>query len=132
MGRENKLDAYIIEKIPYFNKEGAVVGTIFHGSKVMNIPLIDGPASFMLTCPSNFFAETEWEIMFLLQKRMSHKLIAKTLGCSLNRVHKSIEVIYQKCGIGSVAQLVEFLRNMHWDSYIPGKFVRHGHTPLIV
>ncbi len=61
-------------------------------------------------CPADQLTVREWTIARLIAKGESHKEIAQTLNRSPATVRNQIQAIYEKLQIGSIAMLIEALR----------------------
>lgn len=136
-GRENALQAYFFDKIPFFNDEGNVVGTYFHGRRAEHLPLdfyLHTPgspgSSLILTRPNDIFTDGEWNVIFFLLQGKTQKEIARFLNLSVGYVHNRIPIIFEKIGVSSTRQLSEYCRCMGWNNYVPERFLTHRHVFL--
>lgn len=122
---------YISEKIPLLNKDKECIGILWNAKKILNInPLIyhEKKAVNILKTyqESSFFSKRELEIIFLLQQRFGSKEIAKYLNLSPITVNHKLQVIYQKMGVNSARQLIEYCKTYSLDNFIPERFLTPG------
>lgn len=69
--------------------------------------------------PNDLFNPGKLEIIFLAQKRLSAKEIARRLGLSLGTEENRLSLVYEKAGVHSIIQLVEYCKQTGLDNYIP-------------
>lgn len=91
---------------------------IYHEKKAINIL-----KTYQESC---FFSKRELEIIFLLQQRLGSKEIAKYLNLSPITVNHKLQVIYQKTGVNSARQLIEYCKAYSLDNFIPERFLTPG------
>ncbi|ELY5938875.1 PAS domain-containing protein [Cronobacter malonaticus] len=127
-GKERNLSAYFFDKLPLYDDNNNVIGTIFMGRKAVHLNtdfyINAGRAdSILLTKPSDIFTEKEWEVIFYLLRNMSNKQIAEKIQRSVNTVRAHLTSIKNKLGLDTNKQVVDFIHANGWENYIPEKYM---------
>lgn len=136
-GKDNQHDLIptLCKKSPLLDDE-QVVGVIAHAIQ------LDAPALLyymnrlnrqVLTfdAPDKTFSAKELEIAFWAQQRLSSKAIAKRLNLSHRTVENRLCVMYQKAGVNSLSQFIDYCKMQGLDNYIPANFIRKGCQLLV-
>lgn len=84
------------------------------------------PSVLTLNPPVNTFTDRELEIIFYAMQRMPAKEIAPRLHISHRTVENRLLRIYNKIGVSSVNELIEYCHNVGLNNYIPKKLLREG------
>lgn len=129
VGKGSSLQTMCFDSSPFYDDEGACVGTMLQVSPVtIFCPsyILEGevPKPLLHSKPSNFFTNAEWEIIFLLSMRLSGKDMSRTLGLSLKAVEHRISSSLQKTGTTSSKELIQFCQDKKWDLYAPPRFLK--------
>lgn len=127
--KKSHLQPWYFDKYPLMDSIGSCIGTIFHGRPVETITLarldkIKVPASLVFSPPSDLFQKREWEIIFYLMQGFTAKHIAGHLYLSGRTVSNHIQSIYQKAGVNSRRDLIEFCHVNNISNYIPASFFK--------
>lgn len=127
---ERNLSAYFFDKIPLYDRDKNVLGTIFMGRKAVHLATdfyLNGgrPNSIVLTKPSDEFTDMQWDIIFLLIQRYSEKEIANKLNLTPKAVNNHISRIYAKVDVTNHIQFIDYIKNNGWANYVPEKYFRN-------
>lgn len=134
-GHDKRLSAYFFDKSPLYDEGDNVIGTIFHGRLAEHLSLRfystgGKPESIILTAPDGIFTDKEWELIFLLRQRHSLRECSGILGISQSAVDDRLRRIYDKKGVRSVKELIDFVRFNNWHTYVPARFITSNHIIL--
>ncbi|HHL2562158.1 TPA: helix-turn-helix transcriptional regulator [Yersinia enterocolitica] len=118
---------WFFDKYPLIDENGISIGTIFHGRTVDNMTLtylnkIKIPTSLVFTPPSTLFSNREWEVLFYILHSFSSKDIAKKLCLSPRTVCNIIQIIYNKAGVSSKRQIIDYCYEQKINNYVPQSF----------
>ncbi|WP_145483984.1 helix-turn-helix transcriptional regulator [Yersinia rohdei] len=128
---------YFCDKYPLIDKNGVSQGLIFHARQVEDIILtqlnkIKVPTSLIFTPPSESFTKREWEVLFYVLHSFSSSEIAKKLHLSSRTVSNIIQKIYDKAGVTSKRQIIEYCYEKKINNYVPQSFFEYsGSFPLM-
>ncbi|MFV8798946.1 helix-turn-helix transcriptional regulator [Yersinia sp. LJYL362] len=128
---------YFVDKFPLMDEYGVSQGVICHGRPVEDIILthlnkIKVPTSLIFTPPSDLFSKREWEVLFYIIHSLSSMEIAKKLHLSSRTVGNITQKIYNKMGVSSRQQMVDYCYENKINNYIPQSFFEYsGSFPLI-
>jgi len=117
--------------MPLYNDQNKIIGTIGH-SRIIDAPTLlfymnkFNRKTIQFDAPNNIFTKGELDIIFWAQQRLSSKEIARRLDISPRTVENKLQLIYEKAGVHSRIQFVEYCKHTGLDSYIPSDFVRKG------
>lgn len=125
------LRPYISSKTPIYNKNGKCLGTMWSAMKVTlfsPVQLVNNKAPSVLVTDVEHdkFTKRELDIIFWAQQRLSSKEIAKLLNISPRTVENKLSLIYEKVGVHSIIQLVEYCKEEGLDKYIPQCLLKKG------
>lgn len=132
-GREKLWQSYIFEKMPLYDENNEVAGTIFHARKPDFLPqlfLTNEQSSVFLTPPDFKITHREWEVLFLYCHRLTHKYIANQLKISIRTVESHIQSVKKKFNLGSKKEVIDFFYEHGWNNYIPPNLIRNRHIIL--
>ncbi|AHM76484.1 helix-turn-helix transcriptional regulator [Yersinia hibernica] len=127
---------YFVDKYPLIDENGISRGVICHGRPVEDIILthlnkIKVPKSLIFTPPSDLFSKREWEVLFYVIHSFSSVEIAEKLHLSSRTVCNIIQKIYNKTGVTSKRQVIEYCYENKINNYIPQSFFEYsGSFPL--
>ncbi|CNL64784.1 LuxR family transcription regulatory protein [Yersinia aldovae] len=118
---------WFFDKYPLIDENGISIGTIFHGRAVNNMTLtylnrIKTSTSLVFTPPSDLFSNREWEVLFYILHSFSSKDIAKKLGLSTRTACNITQAIYNKVGVSSKRQIIDYCYEQKINNYIPQSF----------
>jgi len=135
-GHEKRLSAYFFDKIPFYDDDNNVIGTIFHGRLAEHLSLRFystecKPESIILTAPDGIFTDKEWNLIFLLRQRHSLRECSAILSINLSAISARLGRIYDKIGVRNVNALVEYVRVNNWHTYVPRSFITKRHIILL-
>ncbi|MBT9432672.1 helix-turn-helix transcriptional regulator [Candidatus Sodalis endolongispinus] len=82
--------------------------------------------TIQIDADNDLFTKRELEVIFWVQQRLSAKEIAKRLNISYKTVEIHLMNIYNKDGVHSLIQLIEYCKHTGLDKYIPLDFIRKG------
>lgn len=122
---------YLLEKTPLYDDQSKIIGTVGHG-RVIDAPSLlfymnrFNKKTIQFDAPNDVFTKRELDVIFWAQQRLSAKEIAKRLDLSPRTVENNLQFIYEKSGVHSIIQLIEYCKQTGLDSYIPFDFVRKG------
>ncbi|MNR13545.1 Bacterial regulatory protein, luxR family [compost metagenome] len=127
--------SFIVEKLPYFNEQGDIVGTVSHLKPFERLSLgyflempFYGEATF--TPPTSILSKREWEVLFLLYRRMHRAHISHFLNISEYSVRNILSRLFLKTGVSSKEQLLDLGLKQGWHLYVPPRFVSIGYDIL--
>ncbi|AYD42333.1 LuxR family transcription regulatory protein [Yersinia kristensenii] len=129
--------AYFCDKYPLIDENGISQGVICHARPVQDLILthlnkIKVPTSLVFTPPSELFTKKEWEVLFYILHSFSSKDIAKKLHLSSRTVSNITQKIYDKAGVSSRRQIVDYCYENNINNYVPQSFFEYsGSFPLI-
>lgn len=83
---------------------------------------IKTPTSLVFTPPSNLFSNREWEVLFYILHSLSSKDIAKKLCLSIRTVCNITQAIYNKLGVSSKRQIIDYCYEQKINNYVPQSF----------
>ncbi|WP_041867195.1 response regulator transcription factor [Sodalis glossinidius] len=66
------------------------------------------------------------EIIFWARQKLAAKDIARRLNISYRTIKNRLRTIYQKIGVHSLSELIDYCYAAGLDSYIPSNFIRKG------
>lgn len=121
----------LCEKAPLYDEENRCLGIVWH-SKPLDAPALlyymhrFNRPFIEFDTPNDLFSKKELEIVFWALQRLSSKEIARRLSLSHRTVENRLGVIYQKAGVNSLLQLIEYGKATGLDRYIPANFIRRG------
>lgn len=121
------LQSYFSPKTPLYSK-GECIGTVGFANKLkfISIPdFIDGKNPFVLSSssPNKIFTDRELDIIFFSMQRLTAKEISRKLDVSHRTIENKLQTIYNKIGINSVGQLIEYCKVNGFDNFIPSKYL---------
>ena len=122
---------HLCDKTPLYDKENNCLGVVCRGTA------LDAPGllyymnrfnrkTIQFDAPNNLFTQRELEIVFWAQQRLSAKEIAKRLDVSHRTIENRLQTMYQKAGVHTMPQFIEYCYSMGLDKYIPSDFIRKG------
>lgn len=131
---ENNIDtpvAHLCQRTPLYDGENNCLGIVCHG-----VP-IDSPAllyymnklnrtTAQFDVPSEIFTPKEMEIIFWARQKLAAKDIARRLNLSYRTIENRLRIIYQKIGVHSLSELIDYCYAAGLDNYIPSNFIRKG------
>lgn len=136
--RENKSISYIV--IHYYGKGNTDNPTPVFANKsplcnsknetIDHVKTIDTSAllyyihrfnrkTIQFDAPNNLFTKRELDIIFWVLQRLSSKEIARRLDLPPRTVETKLRTIYEKAGVYSRVQFVEYCKHVGLDTYIP-------------
>lgn len=123
---------FLFEKWPRFSSTGKVNGTIFHLKPFEQISMsyfIDKPFYGKATYypPTNIFSRREWDVLFLLFRRVDKKQISKILKLKETSVRNLISRLFLRTGIAGKEELLSYGFREGWHLYIPPRFAEVGY-----
>lgn len=129
VGDSNALQALCFDSCPYYDDHGSCSGTMLHVRHMdMFSPSYlledDVPKPLMYQCPSMFFTNAEWEVIFLIAMKYSRKVMSRMLNLSLKAIEHRISSCLQKTGASCGEDLIRYCRDKGWDTYIPPRFMK--------
>ncbi|CFQ45201.1 MULTISPECIES: helix-turn-helix transcriptional regulator [Yersinia] len=125
------------DKYPLIDKDGIAQGTIFHVRPVQDVVLshlskIKAPTSLTFTPPSDLFTKREWEVLFYILHAYTSHEIAKKLFLSPSTICNITQSIYNKAGVTSKRQIIEYCYENKISNYVPQSFFEYsGSFPLM-
>ncbi len=129
-GREQKMQPYLYETFPLYNKRKKCIGTVFYGRKLAMISLLHYvdklTDTLLLEPPSNLFTQSELRIIFYLLRTMSAKEIGKKLARSHRTIENRIRILYQKTKVHSLRDFKHFCHKTGFDRTVPQAFIHPG------
>ncbi|MCW2477213.1 MULTISPECIES: PAS domain-containing protein [unclassified Symbiopectobacterium] len=136
-GKDQIMLPYYFDKYPLYDKKNTeCVGTIFHARPVENSSLPGKlifnaePGYFLFYSPDPIFTTGELDIIFCLLQRMSSKLIARFLSLTPKTIENKIQIIYEKAGVHSSYEFINYCQKNNLDRYLPQKILKQESTVL--
>lgn len=136
-GKDQIMLPYYFDKYPLYDiKNTECLGTIFHARPVENLSLQgkilfnSEPGYFLFYSPDPTFTPGELDIIFCLLQRMSSKLIARFLSLTPKTIENKIQIIYEKAGVHSSYEFIDYCQKKNLDRYLPQKILKQESTLL--
>lgn len=135
-GREKLIQPFLADVTPLI-QDGKSIGVVGRAKKLeiysmYHIENNKHPDSLSFGNPTDLFTDREFDVIFYALQSLSTKLIARQLNISPNTVRKYLQSVYEKIGVSSLRQLIEFCRSKGYDKYAPNRFINtHPYIPLI-
>lgn len=128
---EQTLKPFLSSKFPIYDAQRQCLGTVWNAREVILVsPLLlinnKRPSVLHTEQSQTLFTKKELELVFFLQQKFSAKEIAQILQISYRTVENRVFSIYQKAGVHSLSQFIEFCKNAGLDNYIPHNFLHKG------
>ncbi|AHF75284.1 Transcriptional regulator putative LuxR family [Sodalis praecaptivus] len=130
-GNTTTLVPHYAERAPLYDDDNKLIGIVTHGRR-LDVPELLyymnrlNKKTIQIDADNELFTKRELEIIFWAQQRLSAKEIAKRLAISYKTVEVHLMNIYNKAGVHSLVQLIEYCRHTGLDKYIPLDFIRKG------
>ncbi|BAN99957.1 hypothetical protein E05_51910 (plasmid) [Plautia stali symbiont] len=123
------LQALTLECAPYYDDQGSAAGKFVEFKPLVKFGaefFFDTPSlqTFTFSCPSTFFTQPQWEVIFLLSINKIIKTMAYNFGITLKGIEQRISTCLQKSGTSSTDELLNFCKSRGWDTYVPPTFMR--------
>ncbi|TQI80164.1 regulatory LuxR family protein [Serratia fonticola] len=128
---ETSLMPFISEKLPIYNEQRKLVGTLWNARKLNTLsPLLyinqKKPSVLTTECNNKLFTQAELDIIFFMLQRHSTKEIANLYKLSAKTIENRIYNIYQKAGVHTLQQFTDFCRQTSLDNYVPLRLLKKG------
>ncbi|ECH2288275.1 PAS domain-containing protein [Yersinia pestis] len=123
---------FLFEKWPRYSKSGEINGTIFHLKPFELISMsyfIDKPFYGKATYspPTEIFSPREWDVLFLLFRRIEKRQISKILKLRETSVRNLISRLFLRTGTSGREELLNYGFREGWHLYIPPRFAEIGY-----
>lgn len=131
IGNTSSLVPHYVERAPLYDDENKLIGIVSHG-RPLEVPELLyymsrlNRKTIQIDADNDLFTKRELEVIFWAQQRLSAKEIAKRLNISYKTVEVHLMNIYNKAGVHSLIQLIEYCKHTGLDKYIPLDFIRKG------
>lgn len=126
----NYLTPYVCEKNPVYLGD-QIVGTVWNAVPFkLFTPLEyvdDKPGKFVSSNPPvDIFTSAELRVAFFLINKSTAKETAKRLNITHRTVQNHVTAIYQKAGVSSFEQFLEYSIQTGLDCYLPEEYICKG------
>lgn len=122
---------HLCSKSPLHDDDHNVIGVVCRGSA------LDAPALLYymnrfdrkvieIDAHNDIFTKRELEIAFWAQQKLTSKEIAKRLDISPRTIENHLQTMYQKIGVHTMTQFIDYCYATGLDKYIPSDFIRKG------
>jgi DNA-binding CsgD family transcriptional regulator len=130
-----KYKTFILERFPRISEDEEIIGLVFHFRKFEHISMsyfVDKPFHGVATYqpPTKMFTNREWDVLFLLFRRLDKRKMSELLGISDITVRNLISRLFLKTGTSTQDQLLAMGVREGWHLYIPAKFAEIGYDIL--
>lgn len=130
-GNVNNPNPHFCEKMPLYDQEGKTIGIVCYGRIIDSSALLYymrrlDRKTMQFDAPNDVFTKGELDVIFWAQQRLTAKEIAKRLNIAPRTVENRLQFVYEKAGVHSIIQLVEYCRDTGLDTYVPADFIRNG------